>query len=185
MTILSKNLKTIRKNLNCTQMAVAKVLDIGFRTYVRYEAGERDAPVSILVKFARLGNLSLDRLLTTEITLDELKFADEDNPPPTSDKLDIIGGSLEEGRIMFKGIKQDFLVCTRSEEKTLIELLRKADRPTKEKVLVEAEWLLKKQLQKMQKARIQKAIPRSLLKEKNTARLKKVAKTIKKITVKG
>src|SRR3990172_1389745 len=107
MTILSKNLKVIRKNLNCTQMAIAKVLDIGFRTYVRYEAGERDAPVSILVKFARLGNLSLDRLLTTEITLEELKIPDEENPPAISTKLDVIGGSLEEGRIMFKGIKQD------------------------------------------------------------------------------
>jgi hypothetical protein len=166
-------------------MAIAKVLDIGFRTYVRYEAGERDAPVSILVKFARLGNLSLDRLLTTGITLDDLKIADEDNPPATSAKLDVIGGSLEEGRIMFKGIKQDFLVCTRSQEKNLIEQFRKVDRATKEKFLVEAEWLLKKQRQRMQKTRIKKAIPRSLLKEKNVAILKKVTKTIKKITVKG
>lgn len=185
MTILSKNLKVIRKNLNCTQMAIAKVLDIGFRTYVRYEAGERDAPVSILVKFARLGNLSLDRLLTTEITLEELKTPDEENPPATSAKLEVIGGSVEEGRIMFKGIKQDFLVCTHSHEKNLIDLFRKVDRTTKEKVLVEAEWLLKKQLQKMKKDRIKKAIPKKLIKEKNAARLKKAAKAIKKITLKG
>jgi len=39
MTILSENLRTIRKHLNCTQMAISEVLDIGFRTYVRYEAG--------------------------------------------------------------------------------------------------------------------------------------------------
>ena len=46
MTILSNNLKVIRKNLNCTQTSLAEVLEIGFRTYVRYEAGERDAPIA-------------------------------------------------------------------------------------------------------------------------------------------
>ena len=59
MTILSENLRTIRKKLNCTQMALSEVLEIGFRTYVRYEAGERDAPVSVMVKLAKLGKVSL------------------------------------------------------------------------------------------------------------------------------
>ena len=51
MTVLSENLKTIRKNLKCTQGALSEVLGIGFRTYVRYEAGERDAPVSICLLY--------------------------------------------------------------------------------------------------------------------------------------
>ena len=34
---------------------------------MRYEAGERDAPVSVLIKIARLGNISLEQLLTTAI----------------------------------------------------------------------------------------------------------------------
>ena len=67
MTILSENLKTIRKKLKCTQGALSEVLGIGFRTYVRYEAGERDAPISVLIKLARLGNISLDQFLTTKI----------------------------------------------------------------------------------------------------------------------
>ena len=66
MTVLSENLKIIRKKLDCTQNALSEVLEIGFRTYVRYEAGERDAPVSVLVKLARLASVSLDRLLTTK-----------------------------------------------------------------------------------------------------------------------
>ena len=77
MTVLSENLKTIRKNLKCTQGALSEVLGIGFRTYVRYEAGERDAPVSLLVKMARLGELSLDRLLTTKVLLEELQTPDQ------------------------------------------------------------------------------------------------------------
>ena len=84
MTILSENLRTIRKKLNCTQMALSEVLEIGFRTYVRYEAGERDAPVSVMVKLAKLGKVSLDRLLTTEILLEDLDTPDQEKPQPTT-----------------------------------------------------------------------------------------------------
>jgi transcriptional regulator with XRE-family HTH domain len=80
MTILSENLKTLRKKLNCTQMAISEVLEIGFRTYVRYEAGERDAPVSVMVKLAKLGNVSLDRVLTTKILPEDLDTPDLANP---------------------------------------------------------------------------------------------------------
>jgi len=67
MSILSKNLKTIRKELRCTQSVMSEILKVGFRTYVRYEAGEGDAPVSVLVKIAKLGNLSLEQLLTVQV----------------------------------------------------------------------------------------------------------------------
>ena len=76
MIVLAENMRTIRKSLKCTQMALAQVLDIGFRTYVRYESGERDAPVSVMIKLSRLGNISLDRLLTTRISNEELKHPD-------------------------------------------------------------------------------------------------------------
>ena len=61
MSILAKNMKMIRRELKCTQSALAEILKVGFRTYVRYEAGERDAPISILVKMSRLGNISLEQ----------------------------------------------------------------------------------------------------------------------------
>ena len=110
MTILSDNLKTIRKNLNCTQMALSEVLEIGFRTYVRYEAGERDAPVSVLVKLARLANLSLDRLLTTKVLPEDLQTHDKEKFPISNAPLEVIGGGLEEGRLMFKGQLNDNLI---------------------------------------------------------------------------
>lgn len=81
MTVLAENLKTIRKGLPCTQMAISEVLEIGFRTYVRYEAGERDAPISVLIKIAKLGNISLDCLLTTKITADVIKTPDAEKAP--------------------------------------------------------------------------------------------------------
>ena len=67
MTILAKNLKVVRKELGCTQTMMADILKVGFRTFVRYEAGERDAPVAVLVKIARLGNISLEKFLTKSI----------------------------------------------------------------------------------------------------------------------
>ncbi len=71
MSILAENLRTIRKERDCTQSQFAEILGIGFRTYVRYEVGERDAPISTLVKIAMLGNLSLQKLLTEKITLQD------------------------------------------------------------------------------------------------------------------
>ena len=103
MTVLSENLRTIRKNLKCTQMALSEVLGIGFRTYVRYDAGERDATVSLLVKLARLGELSLDRLLTTKVLLEELQTPDQKILPNSKVSPEVISGNLEEGRLMFKG----------------------------------------------------------------------------------
>ena len=67
MSTLAKNLKTIRRELGCTQSVMSKILKVGFRTFVRYEAGQRDAPVSVLIKIAHLGNISLEQLLTMGI----------------------------------------------------------------------------------------------------------------------
>ena len=72
MSILAKNLKSIRKEFGCTQSVMADILKVGFRTFVRYEAGERDAPVAVLVKIARLGNISLEKFLTKSIEIIEL-----------------------------------------------------------------------------------------------------------------
>ncbi len=95
MTILSRNLRTIRKKLNCTQMVLSEVLGIGFRTYVRYEAGERDAPISVVIEFAKLGKVSLDRLLTTEILLEDLDTPDRKNLKPLCEMLKLSGEELK------------------------------------------------------------------------------------------
>ena len=67
MSVLAKSLKTVPKELGCTQFVISEILRVGFRTFVRYEAGKRDASVSVLVKIAFLDNISLEHLLTTAI----------------------------------------------------------------------------------------------------------------------
>ena len=142
LTVLAQNLKAVRKNLNCTQRAISEVLDIGFRTYVRYEAGERDAPVALLIKLARLVNLSLDRLLTTPLTLEDLKTPDVEKIPTTPRPMEVISGGLKEGRIMFKGLMTDHLITTDETEKNLLIEYRKLNRLDRKKCLVDAEWIL-------------------------------------------
>jgi transcriptional regulator with XRE-family HTH domain len=183
MTILSGNLKTIRKKINCTQIALSEILEIGFRTYVRYEAGERDAPVSVMVKLAKLGTVSLDRLLTTKILPEDLDTPDQAKPPSTIHNPEVIGGGIEEGRLMLKGFLNDNLVTTNKDEQKLLILFRKANHPNREKFLLDLEWVLKN----TRRWRLTggKKIPRKLEKEQTTVKLKKIAKNIKKITVRG
>ena len=185
MTTLSENMKTIRKSLNCTQMAIAKVLDIGFRTYVRYEAGERDAPVAVLVKFARLGSISLDRLLTTKLEPFDLEMPDLDPPAGKLSQVDAIGGSLKEGRLVFKGIRGDYYVAVAQDEKKLLNHFRKMNPKFQDKCLLDMEWSLKKNRGRASQATGKKKVSRKVEKNRNASKLKKMAKTIKKITLKG
>ena len=184
MTVLSENLKTIRKNLKCTQGALAEVLGIGFRTYVRYEAGERDAPISILVKMARLGELSLDRLLTTKVLLEELQTPDQKILPKSKVPPEVICGDLEEGRLMFKGQLCDHLISTKKEEQKLLMLFRKLNTSNQKKFLLDAEWTYTNTKNSL-RYRKPKKIPRREEKAKTAIKLRKLTKSIKKLTVRG
>jgi transcriptional regulator with XRE-family HTH domain len=183
MTILSENLKTLRKKLNYTQMAISEVLEIGFRTYVRYEAGERDAPVTVMVKLAKLGNVSLDRVLTTKILLEDLDNPDLANPQSIIHNAEVIGGGIEEGRLMLKGFLNDNLVTTNKDEQKLLSLFRKANYPKRDKFLLDLEWVLNN----TSRSRLTgvKKIPRKLEKEQTAVKLKNIAKNINKITLRG
>ncbi len=123
MSILAKNIRTIRKELKCTQGAMAEVLKVGFRTYVRYEAGERDASVGTLVKLSRLGNISLERLLTQEMTSYQLSPMLEDrldHPAPEIKSFD-----PKRGVVKFKKSAGESVIAMDSDEMKLLALFRK------------------------------------------------------------
>ena len=140
MTILSENLKTLRNKINCTQMTLSKVLEIGFRTYVRYEAGERDAPVSVVVKLAKLTNVSLDQLLTTKILPEDLDTSGLENTQNIIQNPEVISGSIEDGRLMLKGFLEDNLVTNTKEEQKLLTLFRKINHISRDKFLNDLKW---------------------------------------------
>lgn len=125
MSILAKNLKTIRKELRCTQSMMSEILKVGFRTYVRYEAGERDAPVSVLVKIAKLGNLSLEHLLTVAVgksLISPVKTLTKSSAPPEVRMVHFGTGQIN----LKNPTKQELLTINNSERK-LLSIFRKMD----------------------------------------------------------
>ena len=123
MSTLAKNLKVIRKELGCTQSVMSKILKVGFRTFVRYEAGERDAPVSVLVKIAYLGNISLEQLLTTCIepnAIAPLEKISKESKPVQIESID-----FKVGHVNFKDPAHQELMTINDAEKRLLTLFRK------------------------------------------------------------
>lgn len=133
MSILAKNLKTIRKELRCTQASMAEIMNVGFRTYVRYEAGERDAPVSVLVKLARLGSMSLEQLLTVEIhrsdVLPNQAFSRQSSVP------EVRRCDFRTGQIEFKKPAMRGLLSRDDVERKLLLFFRKMDLATQAECL--------------------------------------------------
>ena len=123
MSILAKNLKTIREELDCTQSMMAGILKVGFRTFVRYEAGERDAPVSVLIKVARLANISLEKLLTTSIKpidIAPLEKINRGSNPVQIESLD-----FQTGYVTFKDPNCQEIITVDDVEKRILTLFRK------------------------------------------------------------
>jgi len=123
MSILAKNLKTIRKELGCTQALMANILNVGFRTFVRYEAGERDAPVGVLVKIARLGNISLESFLTQSIKPNDIAPLEKINKGMTPVNIQSI--DFKAGNVTFLEPNCQELMTINGSEKRLLTIFRK------------------------------------------------------------
>lgn len=59
----NEKIKVFREKLELTQEEMAKQLEIGVRTYIRYEKGERFPTIDIVYKLARLDNINYNWLL--------------------------------------------------------------------------------------------------------------------------
>tara|TARA_B100000686_G_C16692391_1_gene918459 strand:+ start:137 stop:778 length:642 start_codon:yes stop_codon:yes gene_type:complete len=123
MSILAKNLKVIRKELGCTQSVMANILRVGFRTFVRYEAGERDAPVAVLVKIARLGNISLENFLTKSIAPNDIAPLVKINKGVSP--LNVQSIDFKTGNVAFLEPNRQELLAINDSEKQLLTLFRK------------------------------------------------------------
>lgn len=123
MSILAQNMKTIRRELRCTQSAMSDILKVGFRTYVRYEAGERDAPVAVLVKMARLGNISLENLLTRKI--EQLSILPMDTETLNLTPPEIKSVNFQTGHISFKKLAREGMLALDEAEKKAVSAYRR------------------------------------------------------------
>ena len=66
MNKLTNNLKYYRELSGLTQKALADKLDITVRAYQRYESGEREPKLDILISIADIFCISLDDLIRYE-----------------------------------------------------------------------------------------------------------------------
>jgi transcriptional regulator with XRE-family HTH domain len=123
MPILAKNLKTIRKELGCTQSVMSETLEVGFRTFVRYEGGARDFPVSVLVKIARLGNISLEQLVTSEIDKNDIAPLQKVNKCLSSTEVSVI--NFKEGSVIFNNPSRNEFITLDGDERKILTLFRK------------------------------------------------------------
>ena len=123
MSILAQNMKTIRRELRCTQSAMSDILKVGFRTYVRYEAGERDAPVAVLVKMARLGNISLENLLTRKI--EQLSILPMDTDTLNLTPPEVKSVNFQTGHISFKKLTREGMLALDEAEKKAVSAYRR------------------------------------------------------------
>ncbi len=62
MPILNERLIYLKDKYKLLQKTVAEQNNINLRTYQRYETGEREPPISTLIKLADFFNVSLDYL---------------------------------------------------------------------------------------------------------------------------
>lgn len=63
MEILAKRMKELRKEKKLKQKDVAKILDVAWISYQRYEKGEREPMAPFIADFARYFGVSTDYLL--------------------------------------------------------------------------------------------------------------------------
>jgi transcriptional regulator with XRE-family HTH domain len=123
MPILAKNLKTTRKELGCTQSVMSEILKVGFRTFVRYESGARDVPVSVLVKIARLGNISLEQLLTSEIDKNDIAPLQKVNKNLSTTEVSFV--NFREGSVTFNNPSRQEFITLDDDERKILTLFRK------------------------------------------------------------
>jgi hypothetical protein len=89
---------------------------------VRYEAGERDAPVSVLVKIARLGNISLEQLLTTAIEPNDIAPLEKISK---EESVQVKSIDFKVGQVTFKDQDHQELMTIDDAEKRVLTLFRK------------------------------------------------------------
>ena len=92
MSIFGNNIKKIRKTKNLSQMAFAELFDLKRPTLGAYEEGRSLPKLETVIKIAHHFGISIDQLLTKEVTVNQLSKFDDlllmgDNVPQKKDKI--------------------------------------------------------------------------------------------------
>ena len=94
MSILSERILSLRKERGLKQEEVADQTGIGYRSYRRYEAGEREPNASTIVILADYFNVSADYLLGRTLTRDGTTIGTEELYDISDEKDNSMRGSV-------------------------------------------------------------------------------------------
>lgn len=102
--VIAYNLKKCRKNTGLTQAQVSKILNIERSTYTYYETGKTSPSINMLIRLAKLYNVSLadDLLENADLGIDmsEEKFNEFMRKETTSSDYTYAAQSLQEKEIL-------------------------------------------------------------------------------------
>ena len=140
MSFLARNIKVVRKELGCTQSIMANILKVGFRTFVRYESGEREAPLGTLVKIARLSNISLEKFLKNSIEPNDIAPLKILNKESTAQINSI---DFQSGNVTFIRPNRHELMTINDGEKRLLTLYRKMPHNLKKHLMLSMAQIVK------------------------------------------
>lgn len=92
MSIFGNNIKKIRKTKNLSQMAFAELFDLKRPTLGAYEEGRSLPKLETVIKIAHHFGISIDKLLTEEVTVNQLSKFDDfllmgESLPQKKDKI--------------------------------------------------------------------------------------------------
>lgn len=102
--VIAYNLKKCRKNTGLTQAQVSEILNIERSTYTYYETGKTLPSINMLIRLAKLYNVSLadDLLENADLSIDmsEEKFNEFMRKETTSSDYTYAAQSLQEKEIL-------------------------------------------------------------------------------------
>lgn len=92
MSIFGNNIKKIRKTKNMSQLAFAELFDLKRPTLGAYEEGRSLPKLETVIKIAHHFGISIDKLLTEEVTVNQLSKFDDlllmgESTPQKKDKI--------------------------------------------------------------------------------------------------
>lgn len=61
--MIYRRIRDLREDKDITQKEMARILNCSQQVYSNYELGQRDIPTDILIKLARIHNVSVDYIL--------------------------------------------------------------------------------------------------------------------------
>lgn len=122
MSIFGNNIKKIRKTKNMSQLAFAELFDLKRPTLGAYEEGRSLPKLETVIKIAHHFGISIDKLLTEEVTVNQLSKFDD---------LLLMGESSaqKKDKILFLPAEKIISYCQTPDKKTFKSSLSKIEFP--------------------------------------------------------